>query len=310
MLSRNATTGIVLIAATIIISITVGLRSCPASPRAELSSLSSRYSGALYREADGLPQSSVKTILQSKDGYVWLGTQEGLCRFDGHYFKAFTTTNTLGLPSQNVHKIVEDAAGAIWIHAGNTLASYSNGTFTNRTPHWSTFSGNRIRCIRLGEDGHVYCQTDHRIYLCGQNGVQPIVDLYATCGSRKPTPLRKLVFTVLPDGAICWIQDGRLITSRNGHTICTTSDQHDILTSVAYQNGILWCSGKQLYNLVADRLVSVACAGFPSDATGISVINGRLWVQSPHAIFAVDTAHVHPSAVLTQSYKAGDDAKP
>ena len=44
--------------------------------------------------ATGLPQASVRAIAQTADGYIWLGTEEGLVRFDGVRFTVFDTTNS------------------------------------------------------------------------------------------------------------------------------------------------------------------------------------------------------------------------
>src|SRR6185295_9066778 len=45
----------------------------------------------------GLPQNSVQVILQTRDGYFWIGTQEGLVRFDGVRFTVFDSRNTPAL---------------------------------------------------------------------------------------------------------------------------------------------------------------------------------------------------------------------
>jgi ligand-binding sensor domain-containing protein len=42
-----------------------------------------------WRVEEGLPQNSVRAIVQTQDGYLWFGTQEGLVRFDGIRFKVF-----------------------------------------------------------------------------------------------------------------------------------------------------------------------------------------------------------------------------
>ncbi|MBX6366177.1 MAG: hypothetical protein IRZ00_20215, partial [Gemmatimonadetes bacterium] len=48
---------------------------------------------------EGLPLNSIRTVLQSRDGYIWLATMDGLVRFDGVRFTVFNTANTLTLPS-------------------------------------------------------------------------------------------------------------------------------------------------------------------------------------------------------------------
>ncbi|MDB6111652.1 MAG: Histidine kinase [Pedosphaera sp.] len=63
----------------------------------------------------GLPQSSVTSIVQTRDGYLWLGTFAGLVRFDGVRFKVFTPDNTPGLSSSRIIKIFEDRQGALWM---------------------------------------------------------------------------------------------------------------------------------------------------------------------------------------------------
>src|SRR5687768_13183401 len=46
---------------------------------------------------DGLPRNYVKAILQTHDGYLWIGTQAGLVRFDGARFTIYNSTNTPAL---------------------------------------------------------------------------------------------------------------------------------------------------------------------------------------------------------------------
>jgi len=61
----------------------------------------------------GLPQNTVNAIVQTRDGYLWLGTQGGLARFDGVRFTVFGLTD--GLPSAQVRALCEDAEGNLWI---------------------------------------------------------------------------------------------------------------------------------------------------------------------------------------------------
>ncbi len=81
---------------------------------------------------NGLPQNSVSSIVQTRDGYLWLGTFGGLARFDGVAFTVFDTVNTPGIKSNRIRALYEDAQGDLWIgteHGG--LTRYSRGVFTN-----------------------------------------------------------------------------------------------------------------------------------------------------------------------------------
>lgn len=64
---------------------------------------------------NGLPSQSIKSLVQDKQGYVWLGTQFGLSRFDGYQFRNFTTQNTQFLQTNAIHKLLLDRHGKLWI---------------------------------------------------------------------------------------------------------------------------------------------------------------------------------------------------
>ena len=64
---------------------------------------------------DGLPQSAVLTLIQSREGYLWAGTLDGLARFDGLHFTTFRPANTPGLSSSRILKLFEDSQTNLWI---------------------------------------------------------------------------------------------------------------------------------------------------------------------------------------------------
>jgi len=81
---------------------------------------------------DGLPQSSVLAIVQTHDGYLWLGTLNGLARFDGHSFTFFNVNNTPGLPSDRIVFLFEDRRHTLWVGTDNAgLCAISNGVVQN-----------------------------------------------------------------------------------------------------------------------------------------------------------------------------------
>jgi len=64
---------------------------------------------------DGLPDSEVISVLQTKDGYLWLGTLHGLVRFDGIHFTVFDEQNTPGLTSDRIVFLFEDSRTNLWV---------------------------------------------------------------------------------------------------------------------------------------------------------------------------------------------------
>ena len=64
---------------------------------------------------DGLPRNSVIAVMQSRDGYLWMGTLNGLVRFDGRRFSVFDRANVPDLPSSQVVHLFEDREGGLWV---------------------------------------------------------------------------------------------------------------------------------------------------------------------------------------------------
>src|SRR6185369_4256856 len=63
---------------------------------------------------NGLPQNSVRDIVQTRDGYLWLSTLDSLVRFDGVRFTVFNKSNSPGIISNRFLNLYEDAQGDLW----------------------------------------------------------------------------------------------------------------------------------------------------------------------------------------------------
>ncbi|KAF1716363.1 hypothetical protein CSC74_11010 [Pseudoxanthomonas yeongjuensis] len=91
-----------------------------------------QYVHTVWRMEDGLPQSAVTKILETSDGYLWVGTQGGLARFDGVRFTVFDHTNTPALHDDFVSDLAEDSHGTLWIATANGgVTSFRNDVFSH-----------------------------------------------------------------------------------------------------------------------------------------------------------------------------------
>src|SRR5215813_12874770 len=79
---------------------------------------------------NGLPQNTIRDIVQTRDGYLWLTTFDGLVRFDGVRFTVFDQGNTPGLRSNRFTALYEDRDGTLYAGTEDQgLAVYRNGVF-------------------------------------------------------------------------------------------------------------------------------------------------------------------------------------
>jgi ligand-binding sensor domain-containing protein/signal transduction histidine kinase len=101
----------------------------------------SQYVRDRWGVAQGFPSGPVYAITQTADGYLWIGTEAGLVRFDGRSFRlikdtsgAFTTTS--------VRSLAPDKDGSLWLRlADRTIVRYRDGVFENPTPDRDSSKG-------------------------------------------------------------------------------------------------------------------------------------------------------------------------
>lgn len=78
--------------------------------------------------ADGLPSDRIDVLLQTRDGYLWIGTEGGLARFDGVRFHVFNQGNTPALASNKIVELCETDDGTLWAGtAGGGLTAFCVG---------------------------------------------------------------------------------------------------------------------------------------------------------------------------------------
>ncbi len=81
-----------------------------------------------YNINDGLSQSSVNTIVQDDYGGLWIGTQDGLNRFDGKTFEIFNPDETKGIESPFINKSIKTDDRKLWFATRNGLTLYNPTT--------------------------------------------------------------------------------------------------------------------------------------------------------------------------------------
>src|SRR5258708_2363128 len=90
----------------------------------------SQYAHTAWKVSDGFTQGAIVAIAQTPDGYLWLGTEFGLYRFDGVHAAPWQPPAGQDLPSQNIYSLLVARDGTLWIGTDGGAASWKNGKLT------------------------------------------------------------------------------------------------------------------------------------------------------------------------------------
>ncbi|MCS6808527.1 MAG: two-component regulator propeller domain-containing protein [Bacteroidota bacterium] len=125
-----------------------------------------QYVYDVWGSDNGFQQTTVRTMYQTRDGYMWIGAAEGLVRFDGARFVTFDKSN-LPLKSTDILALLEDRNGTFWIGTDNGLLRINQGTFTLYTMQ-NGLPDNVILALAEDKQGNVWIGTEHGLALWQQ----------------------------------------------------------------------------------------------------------------------------------------------
>lgn len=155
---------------------------------------SSEWVARAWQTEDGLPQNTINALLQTRDGFLWVGTSGGLARFDGVRFRKFGLQDDLR--SVRVSTLVEDKQGALWIGTtGGGVSRRENGRFTSFGVAEGFPSGADVVSMASGRDGAVWIGTseglvkwsDGKFALIGEAQGLPRVQIRAMAADAEGT---------------------------------------------------------------------------------------------------------------------------
>src|SRR3954451_17291965 len=118
------------------------------------------YRHEVWQESQGLFQSPINTILQARNGYIWLGTYYGLVRFDGVRFTTFDATNTPQLQANRIWALQEDREGTLWIATSNGITRLRDGVFSVYPLGDAGAPPEPVKALAFGKDGELWLATN------------------------------------------------------------------------------------------------------------------------------------------------------
>ncbi len=92
-----------------------------------------QYAHQVWKTDQGLPQNSIQAILQTRDGYLWLGTERGLVRFDGVHSPSSTRATRRGCATATSRRSTRTTRERLWVGTWGGLHRFQDGKFTAYT---------------------------------------------------------------------------------------------------------------------------------------------------------------------------------
>ncbi len=119
-----------------------------------------------YGTDQGLSESSAEAILQDGRGFLWVGTTDGLNRFDGYEFRIYRSdpTDPTSLSGDGVSDLLEDSAGRLWVGTERGLCRYDRDLdrferFRHDPADPASLSNDLVLCLLEGPDGSLWVGT-------------------------------------------------------------------------------------------------------------------------------------------------------
>lgn len=130
-----------------------------------------------YSNSDGLSSAQIKNIVQDSIGFIWVGTPDGLNRFDGRQFNVYRHQpgDSNSLTNNIVNQMTVDAQGRVWVATNNGLCffDYADGLFhsidINRSNE-EQFDRNRVYGVFAGKDKKIWYSTVSELHLLHADG--------------------------------------------------------------------------------------------------------------------------------------------
>lgn len=116
----------------------------------------SQYGHTAWRVSDGFTQGTILTIAQTPDGYLWLGTEFGLYRFDGVRVVPWRPPPGEDLPSRNVYHLLAGRDGTLWIGTAKGVAAWKDGKLTR----YPELDGQMIYSLLEDHEGTIWSSSE------------------------------------------------------------------------------------------------------------------------------------------------------
>lgn len=254
------------------------------------------YVATIYNEESGLPTGDANALIQTTDGYIWIGSYGGLTRYDGENFRNYSLEGRIG--SSSIRALFEDSKGQIWIGTNDDgIYVFKSDTFI-KLHNEDERSFLSVRGFAETSDGRIYAASNSGIAEISSLWVKPLainelkdefaLDISCDCYDR--------IWVANQSGNVYVLQKDRLVASYSSSEFT----DEGYINCVEYGNRFIYLgtsdSGVRRLSITDERLENFTIADF--SAKGIGTVNnittnreGEVLVSGLDGFGLFDTYH-------------------
>jgi len=278
-----------------------------AGPGAAVLSGGGTQSGLWYRYSvfDGLAAGRVHCLLEDAGGVLWIGTDSGLCRFDGRHFTTYTAAD--GLPDDRVRALCEAGDGELWLGTDAGLVHYDGVDFVHFTPADGLTSAG-ITALQLDAAGDLWVGTGSG--LCRFDGAY--FSTYTTANGLAGNS----ILSLLPDtdgslwvgtvGGLCRLDaDGKATVMPTGEADAGSAIQCLLAMEIG---SLLIGTNRALLVRTGEEVTPVLQLGLNGATALFADRRGRIWVGTyTGGLYTVDSRSVPGPGSATRVQQPGQE---
>jgi ligand-binding sensor domain-containing protein/signal transduction histidine kinase len=251
----------------------------------------SSYLQTTFTVADGLPSNVVNAIVQTASGYLWLGTDDGLSRFNGRRFRRFSFRGSSSTPQGVVHALGISPEGDLWIGTDTGLARIRSGNLDYFNPSLVSFyhpgegKSDEILCLHFGRDGVLWVGTRLGLFRWRGVGFEPILPEAWVSRMEETSSGHMLIIT-----GGDWVElDGTKKLTYPDVARKLGVKPNEIFHVVPDQSGALWfCTVAGLARKVGETITRIQPFGGAKPSAvfrGMQDQQGNFWVFTQDGLF-------------------------
>ena len=162
-----------------------------------------------FNQSNGLPTGEANTVLQTSDGYIWIGSYGGLIRYDGTTFKNYSDEGSI--ESSSIRSLFEDSKGRLWIGT-NDMGVYLCKDYTfSLVDNDNDNAYLSVRSFAEGNDGTVYAGTTSGLAKVSENGIEAMAAVSGGTVYSMQTDKNGVLWTCLDGGIGKLVRDNEVI---------------------------------------------------------------------------------------------------